>query len=276
MTNSFEETPISERGQELLDILRRGRRFSEDLLGENERLRYETVRLESEALQLRNRLESEVSALGRENQQLRRRIEHLEQRFTEVEVENQQFAARYAQVSEENESLSSLYVASFRLHSTLEPSEVTETICEILVELVGVEEFALLLLDERTSELSPIRVEGSIQDYPAHILVGEGPIGSAVRDGQPHFTESPAPGQPLAVVPLLIKGHAVGALVIMKLLRAKTRFTGIAREVLGLLAGHAATALMSARLYSTVDRKLRTIEGFMEMIKSQQAPRTAR
>jgi len=67
------------------------------------------------------------------------------------------------------------------------------------------------------------------------------------------------------VVPLQIKGHAVGAIVIMKLLHGKTDFDGIAKELLGLLAGHAATALTSARLYSSVDRKLKTIEALIVM-----------
>ena len=254
---------VSSHGQELLEMLRRGRRFSEDLLGENERLRFEMVRSETEKIQLQNSIESEQTVNG----QLRRRIEHLEKRFEAVEAENKDFAARYSQVTEENESLSNLYVASYRLHSTLEPSEVTEIICEVLVELVGAEEFALLLVDERSSELTPIRVEGPITAYPPHILMGEGLIGGAVRTGKSVFHESATSGEPLAIIPLEIKGHAVGAIVITQMLRGKNHLTPIAREVLGLLAGHAATALMSSRLYTAVDRRLKTIEGFMDMMK---------
>jgi len=255
-------------GEELLEVLQRGRAFTESLLGENERLRFQVVRGESEKIQLQNTLESDVSAMRQENLQLRRRLEHLERRFQEVEAENHDFASRYADVSEENENLANLYVASYRLHSTLDPAEVTEIICEILVELVGAEEFGLLLLDERTNELAPVRVEGSLAHYPAHIRFGEGPIGRTVREGRPAYDEGATDGRALAVIPLEIKSHPVGALVITRLLHGRTQFKPIARELLGLLAGHAATALMSSRLYAAADRKLKTIEGFMEMIKN--------
>lgn len=260
---------VSARGEELLEMLRRGRAFTEDLLSENERLRYQVVKHESETLRLREELEATARAAVRDNDVLRLRIAHLEQRFQEVEAESRDFASRYAEVSAENENLAYLYVASHRLHSTLEPSEVTEIIVEIMIDLVGADEFGLLLLDERTNELTPIRVEGPLTVYPVHMHVGEGTLGAAVRDGRAHYEDQPVPGAHLAVVPLQIKGHSVGALVITRMLHGKIHFDALTKELLGLLAGHAATALMSSRLYSAVDRKLRTIESFMDLIKVQ-------
>jgi hypothetical protein len=260
---------VSARGEELLEMLRRGRAFTEGLLGENERLRYQVVRHESEKIQLQNALETGAAAAVRDNDLLRHRIAHLEQRFQEVEAESRDFASRYAEVCAENENLAYLYVASHRLHSTLEPSEVTEIIVEIMIDLVGADEFGLLLVDERTNELTPIRVEGSLTSYPAHMHVGEGAWGAAVRDGRAHYEERPEPGAPVAVIPLQIKGHSVGAIVITRMLHGKVHFDALTKELLGLLAGHAATALMSSRLYSAVDRKLRTIESFMDLIKVQ-------
>jgi len=258
-------------------MLRRGRAFTEGLLSENERLRYQVVKHESDKLQLQSALQTSAAAAARDNDLLRQRIEHLERRFQEVEAESRDFASRYAEVSAENENLAYLYVASHRLHSTLEPSEVTEIIVEIMIDLVGADEFGLLLVDERTNELTPIRVEGSLMGYPAHMHVGEGIWGAAVRDGHAHYEERPVPGAPVAVIPLQIKGHSVGAIVIMRLLHGKVYFDALTRELLGLLAGHAATALMSSRLYSAVDRKLRTIESFMDLIKIQnQGSRMAR
>jgi hypothetical protein len=270
-----DKSPLLARGEELMDMMRRSRRFTEDLLSENERLRFQIVQGESERLEIQNRLENEATRLGLENAQLKRQVSHIEKRFQDVEAENQGFAARYVQVAQENEGLANLYVASSRLHSTLEPEEVTDVICEILVELVGSEEFGILLVDERTNELMPIRVEGSAHDYPARVAVGDGPIGRPVRDCQPAYDEPVQAGRPLAVIPLQIKGHAVGAIVIMKMLKHRSGFDPVARELLGLLSAHAATALMSSRLYSTVDRKLRTVESFLDMIKgrAQAAPR---
>jgi hypothetical protein len=262
---------IFTQGEELLEVLRRGRRFSEQLLAENERLRLQIVKGESERLQQKSTVEVEKAALEHENGQLRRRIEHLESRFGAVEAENHDFATRYADITEENENLAHLYVATYRLHSTLEPSEVTEIVCEILIELVGAEEFGILLLDERSNELALARLEGPASLFPPHILFGEGLIGTTVRQGRPYYEEPAVDGKPLAIVPLQIKGHGVGAIVVGKLLHARTRLNPLAKELLSLLAGHAATALVSSRLYSSVDRKLRTIEGFMELMKQPRA-----
>jgi hypothetical protein len=256
-------------GQELLDALQRGRRFTEEILKENERLRLQIVRGESERIQLENKLKG-FSGLETENAALQQRIEHLTVRFVEVEAENHDFANRYAEISEVNENLANLYVATHRLHSTLDPSDVTEIICEIMVELVGAEDFGLLLLDERTNELSLARIEGPATHYPPHILVGEGLIGRVVRECRPRYVEPADAAEPLAVVPLQIKGHGVGAIVVSKLLHGRTRLSGLAKELLALLAGHAASALTASRLYSSVDRKLRTIESFMEMMKKPQ------
>ena len=44
-------------------------------------------------------------------------------------------------------------------------------------------------------------------------------------------------------------------------------FTTMDYELFTLLAGHAATAIFSAKLYSTSTRKLSTLQGFLEMLK---------
>jgi hypothetical protein len=260
-----------DQGDDLMEMVQRSRRFTEELLRENERLRLQVVQAESEKLHLQNRLESDVSALGIENAQLQRRIEHLAKRFEEAEAENRDFALRYVRVAHENEGLANLYVASCRLHSTLDPEDVTRIVGEILVELVGAEEFAVLLVDERADALVPLHVEGSLPDSALRMAVGEGFVGRAVRDGQAAYDEQGQGDRPLAVVPLLISGRAVGAVVITKMLKHRTGFDSVARELLGLLSGHAATALISSRLHSSVDRKLRTTSGFLELMKDQAA-----
>jgi hypothetical protein len=256
---------IGARGEELLEVMRRGQRFTEALVGENERLRLEAVRTEADAVRRENELLARVSALTLENEQLRASHTRIDRRLEEVQAENHEFASRYVEIGRENESLANLYVASYRLHSTLDPDDVSGIISEIMIELVGAEEFGLLLIDERTSELTPIIVEGSLQDYPAHILVGEGPIGRTVREGKAYYAPEYRRGSPFAILPLQIKGHAVGAIVVMKMLHGRTDLDIIARELLGLVAAHSATALTSARLYSAVDRKLKTIEAFVAL-----------
>jgi hypothetical protein len=189
-------------------------------------------------------------ALRQENADLRGRVEYLESRMNEVTVDNRDLARRLTEVSDESEHLANLYVASHRLHSSLEPAQVTDILCEILVDLVGAAEFGLLLLDDGRKDLSLVRAEGT-SNVPAHVAVGQGPIGQAVRDVRAAYNENGAPDLPVAIVPLQIRGHGVGALVIARLLHGRTRLPNVSKELLGLLARHAATALVCSRLYSS-------------------------
>mgnify|MGYP000497860781 CR=1 FL=1 len=75
--------------------------------------------------------------------------------------------------------------------------------------------------------------------------------------------------QPIAVIPLKIKESVIGVISINKLLVQKTSFTTMDYELFTLLAGHAATAIFSAKLYSTSSRKLTTLQGFIDMLKTQ-------
>ncbi len=54
--------------------------------------------------------------------------------------------------------------------------------------------------------------------------------------------------------------------MIYKLLVQKTQFADVDYELFTLLAGHAATAIFSSRLYSDSERKLSTIQGFLDLL----------
>jgi transcriptional regulator with GAF, ATPase, and Fis domain len=73
--------------------------------------------------------------------------------------------------------------------------------------------------------------------------------------------------KPIAVIPLKIKDSTIGVISINKLLVQKTQFTTMDYELFTLLAGHAATAVFSAKLYSSSARKLSTLQGFLDMLK---------
>ena len=69
------------------------------------------------------------------------------------------------------------------------------------------------------------------------------------------------------MIPLKIKDSVIGVISINKLLVQKTAFTTMDYELFTLLAGHAATAIFSAKLYSASARKLTTLQGFLDMMK---------
>ena len=117
-------TGNSRKGEEVLHILKRGADFARELMQENERLRGQIARSEEETRsaaqtpeeweKLRVELLQRIEALEVENRDFRERL-------FEVEDENRCFADRYVEVEEENNNLANLYVASYQLHSTLDP-----------------------------------------------------------------------------------------------------------------------------------------------------------
>jgi hypothetical protein len=58
-------------------------------------------------------------------------------------------------------------------------------------------------------------------------------------------------------------------IVIYKLLIQKQAFSNVDYELFSMLAGHAATALFSSKLYSQSERKLTTIQSFLDLLKEK-------
>jgi hypothetical protein len=259
------------RAEEVLGLFRKGAEFTQELLRENERLRREVARLEGQQMAA-----SDEQAWEKLRGELLARIESLEgertdmlERLRAVEDENQQFTTRYIEIEEENNNLASLYVASFQLHSTLHLPEVLQIIVEIVINLIGAEIFAIYVLDEKTNVLSPVASEGAVLgDFPICRL-GQGLVGGAVASGETACVESDEerePGQPIVAIPLRVQERPIGAIAIQRLLQQKDGFTPLDHELFTLLAGHAATAIFAARLYSQSERKLNTIQGFIDLL----------
>jgi hypothetical protein len=259
------------RAEEVLGLFRKGAEFTQELLRENERLRREIARLQGEQMAA-----SDERAWEKLRRELLARIESLEgertdmlERLRQVEDENRHFTERYIEIEEENNNLASLYVASFQLHSTLHLPEVLQIIVEIVINLIGAEVFAIYVLDERTNVLSPVAAEGGpLGAFPIHRL-GEGMVGSAVESGETacvEGAEAPPGGQPIVAIPLRVQERPIGAIAIHRLLQQKDGFSALDRELFTLLAGHAATAIFAARLYSQSERKLNTIQGFIDLL----------
>src|SRR5215468_385050 len=218
---SEEILTIFSKSEELLEMFRKGKAFTEELMYENERLRYRIVQLEREKMDLSGTLMREMERLRMENTQLAQKIEFFDVRFQQIEAENKDFAIRYVEVEEHNESLANLYVASYRLHSTLDPAEVVQCIKEILVNMIGSEEFGLFVVDDETSELVLAGYEGEIAQRleRGRVAFGEGLEGLVAQSGQAFFTEDAGElGEVCACIPLKIKERVVGVIAMYKLL----------------------------------------------------------
>jgi hypothetical protein len=128
-----------------------------------------------------------------------------------------------------------------------------------------------MLLDEKTNRLSAVASEGvACEDLPV-VELGQGIIGQMARTGENYFIDDLENYQkdfshPIVCIPLKIKEHVIGVIVIYQLLVQKSRFADVDYELFTLLAGHAATAIFSSKLYSESERKLSTIQGFLDLM----------
>ena len=258
---SKNKKPTDEPGEaheDFLVLFRKGLKFTEELLAENEKLRYRVANLETELTTSRKQGTPEGEALMRE---LRTKVRELEEEkarlmssYKEVETANRDYQARYAEIEEEHNNLANLYIASYQLHSTMTFREVVQVINEIVINLVGVSRFTMYLLDAPTATLHAIAAEGYELSTAKPIALGEGVIGKAARERQRYVAENTST-TPLAVVPLATMENTVGAIVIEKLLVQKEGFTAVDNELFNLLSVHAATALLSGLLRNQVGEK---------------------
>ncbi len=218
---------------------------------------------------------TEIARLRQDVTRLEKETTSLREQLKDMQKENREFATMAVEAQEQNIAATNLYVASHRLHATLDADEVLNIMREILVELVGAEEFGVLLLEEKKKQLELVVSEGAEEWLPSRsIPMGEGVIGEVTASRQPFFFEHDTPlaqeaRLPMAAIPLTMNDEPVGVIVIYKLFDQKPGFSPIDHQVLELLAAHAATALASARLHGAVDRKLKTVEGFVQLMKSQ-------
>lgn len=259
------------RAEKFLDLFNKGKEFTEELLRENQRLRYRLAGLEitqAKGPSEIDTLQQRVADLSDENRRIL-------QRFSEVEEENKDFAHRYLEVEQQNSNLVNLYAASYQLHSTLDFGEVIQIVQDIVINLIGAEAFAILLHNDQTNELKTMVSEGGYL-MPGvdtiSVRMGDGILGSVAQSGEAYYRDdSDDAGQvtlqnPLAVVPLKIKEQTIGLLAIYKLLRQKDSFSAMDFELFSLLAAHAATAIFASKLYGHSEQKLNTIQSFLELL----------
>ena len=268
----------AKKGQEFFQMFIKAKEFTEELMRENERLRYKVANLQSSpgSAAPAGLPDDHVRELTGRIHELESRLAELEARYRKVEEENKEFADRYIEIEEQNNNLANLYVASYQLHSTLDYREVIRIVQEIVINLIWAEAFHIFVVSDKTGQLELETSEGATAPVTT-IGIGEGPIGMAAKTGENFFAtqvahkEATPFDQPTAVIPLKIKDSVVGVISINKLLVQKTEFTATDFELFTLLAGHAATAIFSAKLYSTSARKLTTLQGFLDLIKTQPA-----
>jgi hypothetical protein len=234
-----------------------------ELIVDNRRLRGDNVRL---AKALVNRSDGGADVLeALKAAQEKARVK--QQQFEDVLEENTELNSRLFELEELNSSMMSMYISSYQLHATLDLDEVIRVIEEIIVNFIGAASYAVLLADEE-GDFS-VAASNELHDrLPQTGIEPRGVLAEVIGSGSAYVhTSSRTPREGvLAAVPLVMGRTTVGAVIIYQLLAQKDRLLRNDTELLSLLGGHAASAILSARLYSRADRKLRTLEGMISLL----------
>jgi hypothetical protein len=214
------------------------------LIAENESLRVVVAELESHNARLQrdlNTAQAEIN-LHQKQEQL------LHDRFQEIRAESEQYLAQFAQLEQHNANLANLYVASYQLHGTLDRNAVLAAVQEIVINLIGSEQFGIYERQPGASDFELIGVQLNTE---------AGSTGWVVETGQTYLGSGDDDGFDLvACVPLKLDGGVTGLIAIHRLLAHKTGLEPLDHELFDLLATHAATAL-----YCTSLQQLAGVEG---------------
>jgi nitrate/nitrite-specific signal transduction histidine kinase len=228
-----------------------------EIKGQNERLRIVVATLESD----RSRLQVEKIRLQEQlmnvREDLAQRVEEhstLLRRLSDVQRENESVAGRFVEIETQNTNLANLYVAGYQLHGSLDRAQVLASIKEIVINLIGSEDFAIF---ERDGE-DRLRMIDWFEEPPAafhEVSFGEGIIGQVAATGET-FIANGDHGRSLgmaACVPLQVDGRVTGAIAIFRLLPQKHEgLEALDEELLGLLASQAGIALYCTALHAQV------------------------
>ena len=225
--------------------------YIRELLDQTQRLRAVAASLQAE----KESLEEQLSSLRVELDKRRAEEETLQQQLAEIARANQESLDRYQAVVMQNASISYLYVATYRLHGSMDRDSVLLAIQEVAANLIGCEEIAFFVPDADGTRLVPLAAMSIDRDALAPVAIGEGPIGDAARSleiylsNSPGTTESGAEPDVSACVPLQVDGKLLGVVALYRLLPQKFEgFTDLDIELMRLVAAQGSAAFYLSQL----------------------------
>lgn len=204
-------------------------------------------------------VESRLGNLSRELSETAREREHLEARLRELEAEAAHYSSLYVDAEQQNNNLSTLYVASHHLHASLRQEDVLARIQEIIVNLVGCEELAIFEYDAARDALDLVAACGIDEQRWRSVPARAGCIGVAFSRGEVYISEAQrgAAEQHLtACIPLKIADRTIGAIALFRLLAHKPALVPLDRELFEMLSVHGGVAFYSASLHEKASRGL--------------------
>lgn len=233
-------------------------RWLAQLKGDNEKLRRQVVALESE----RNRAQQEKLRLLEQLVNVREELSsHLEdhsqliRRLGEAEKESERVSEQFFSLEAQNTNLANLYVAAYQLRSSLDRPTVIDVMKEIIVNMIGSEDFGIFEKDGSHLDLIGWFDHHKPSGYES-VKVGSGVIGHVADTGETYITgPGDATAGMAACIPMKIDDEVVGVIAIFSLLPQKDEIIeSLDRELLDLLSSQAGIALRCASLYAGRER----------------------
>lgn len=234
-------------------VLHKGVEFTEELIHENQEMREELLRLESDNARLRRQIASDdaIKDLLATVERLEDERSSLLDRSSELETHTIAIEDRHKEVETELNDLASLYVASYQLSVSLSPRRVVKHICEMLEQLVGCDAFGVYIVTPDGRTAVPV---GGRRMPPSELReeeLTEGPMADVALTAIPKVRDNPdeAAIGPVAVLPMTVSGTVVGLVKVLRLLPHKKQWAPVDQEFFKLLGIHASTAMVAASLY---------------------------
>lgn len=256
--------------------------YAQNLLRENEKLRALALAVETENTRLQDEVASARAALAEaralregldallhEKAQLQMRLEEMAgelaglradrativEQLAAAEHESRGIAEQYATAMRQNASLANLYVSSYMLHSSLDRMEVLSGIAQIIVNIVGSEDYAIF--ERVDGDVRPATSGGNGVARLHSTEAGAGLLDNLAREARVRVFDGAAAQHGLsAFIPLAIGDYVTGGVAIGRLLPQKRALTESDSEIFEMLSAHAAAALYCASLHARHGREL--------------------
>jgi hypothetical protein len=225
------------------------RALFEDLLDSNRRLGLTLSVLGAER---EDASRDDLNELNKRSERWRAEQDKLLEMLAAVDRDYKRFEEQFYEVERQNANLSTLYAAGYALHACFRRDAVLAAIQEIVINLLGSEEFAIVRADERLSLLASFGLRPGT-------LVGltrdSGIIGRAFTEGSPLALPHGMPTDVTRVrvcIPLSLDGRVVGFVLIFSFLPQKDDLSALDHELFSLVGNQAGAALHVSETFTEV------------------------
>jgi len=222
------------------------RALFEDLLEANRRLCTALAVIGSD----REAASPEIGDLDQHSERWRAEQASVLSMLEAADRESKNFEEQFHEIERQNSNLATLYAAGHALHASLEREAVLNAIQEIVINLVGSEQLAIV---DASESLLPHALFGVTADRLRGLTPRSGIIGRAAAEGRPLALPRGAPSDQTGVrvcVPLVVGGETCAFVLIFGFLPHKGELAPVDYELFSLVGSQAATALCAAELYA--------------------------